>query len=170
MGPSSFYFLYAGLFPKKEHYLAVLWKTFLLSWTCSCTVLWHYIKLSCIIRHLDLFYFTHTCCQPLFLAKYGAQPKTNYCSCFGFKCPDQCDFQFSSVLAKCQVHQPYYKFLKTGVCNGSADTGLNIGMNNIIIIMEGEMSKKDMIVEHSKRAVLINHLIHLRKLLWKRKG
>lgn len=100
-------------FQKREHYLAVLWKTFLLSWTCSCTVLWHYVKLSCIIRHLDLFYFTRTCCQPLFLAKYGAQPKTNHCSCFGFKCPDQCDFQFSLVLAKCQVHQLITKSWKS---------------------------------------------------------
>lgn len=82
---------------------------------------------------------------------------------FWFQVPDQCDFQFSSVLAKSQVHQPYYKLLKIGVCNGSADTGLNIGMSNIIIMMQGEMSKKDMIVEHSKRASLINHLIHLRK-------
>lgn len=86
VGPPPFYFSTLAYFQKREHYLAVLWKTFLLSWTCSCAVLWHYIKLSCFIRHLDLFYFTLTCCQPLFLAKCGAQPKTNHCSCFGFKC------------------------------------------------------------------------------------
>lgn len=57
----------------------------------------------------------------------------------------------------------YYKLLKIEVCNGSADTALNTGKNNIIIIMQGEMSKKDTIVEHKKRAALINHLIHLRK-------
>lgn len=41
------------------------------------------------------------------------------------------------------MHQPYYKLLKIGVCNGSADTALNIGMNSTTIIMQGQMGKKN---------------------------
>jgi len=52
---------------------------------------------------------------------------------------------FSSSLqlqpnAKCQ---PYYKLLKISVCNGSADTALNIGMNSTTIIMQGQTGKKN---------------------------
>lgn len=168
MGPSIFISPYWP--PSKTwNIIGCLVRDSHLSWTCSCTVVWHYVKLSHTIRHLsylDLSYFTCACCQPL-LPNTEISPK-HHLSCYGFRVLTS-DFQFS-VLAKCQVHEPYCKLLKIGGFNGSDDTALNIGMNNKEIIMQGQMSRKHTWLLNTEKSALISRLIHLRKSLWKRKG
>lgn len=101
-----FIFSTLAYFQKREHYLAALWKTFLFNWTCSCTVLWHYVKLSSTIRCLDLLLHLRLLSTTLSCQIWSlAQNKSLLV--LWIQCPDWSDFQLSSVLAKCQVHQPY---------------------------------------------------------------
>lgn len=84
VGPSSLFLSSRWPASKKQYYWLPC-ERLMLSWTCSCTVFWHYVKLSCTIRHLNLLYFACTCCQPVFFAKYGVLPKINCCLCFEFR-------------------------------------------------------------------------------------